>query len=93
MTSTNEIINMHHQKYIRYQRESCNSLSLAQVRTHNIPDLTFSIFPFGLQPTTQSSLIVYRPFLMKFIMNNIENADFMVYTFATRYCIMLFSKF
>ena len=67
---------------IIFQQGSAEFVSLSNIRNHNIPDLTFSIFPFG-ERMSLKSFIVYRPYLIELISQNIHS-DFMVYTMAQK---------
>ena len=59
-----------------HQRGSAELLTPRQIQNENMLDLTFSIFP------SDRAFVVYRPHVMQFLMENIMDSDFMVYTMA-----------
>ena len=84
----NELIVLDLDESIIFQQGSAEFVSLSNIRNHNIPDLTFSIFPFG-ERMSLKSFIVYRPYLLELISQNIH-CDFMVYTMAQKSMYVLF---
>ena len=56
---------------------------MEEIRNYNSVDLQFSIMPFGVATHCSAFFIIYRQYLMEFIMHNIENSDFIIFTMAT----------
>ena len=85
MTICSLLCNLYVIYILRYQREPLNPYyTYPDLKAFNVGDLRLSIFPFGKQKDPNLNLVIYRPFLMKFLTENIENSDFILYTMATR---------
>ena len=71
---------------ILYQRETINPLSSTSeyldIGKFNSEDLKISIFPY----MSELNFVVYRPFLMELLNDNIDNSDFIIYTMASKDC-------
>ena len=66
-----------------YQRESLTPYTrFSELRSHNKQDLKLSIFAFMCDRVFNLRLVVYRPYLMEFIMQHIHDSDFVIYSLA-----------